>query len=120
MSIQIVTINNVLPFEDVQRCQHVDMTVTLERAVAVLDWDVTAETGTAAETLTHLVSLSIVFFSHVRNYRPQHLRKGNVFTSVCHSVHQGVGVRGEVGHVWQRQACMAGACVAGRHAWEGA
>ena len=49
-----------------------NMTATLERAVAMFDRDTTEETGTAAETLTHLVSLSIVFFSHVRNYRPQH------------------------------------------------
>ena len=39
------------------------MTVTLECAVAVFDRDVNEETGTAAETLTLLVSLSIVFFT---------------------------------------------------------
>ena len=64
MSIQIVTINNVLPFEDVQRCQRVDMTVTLECAVAVLDRYVTEETGTAAKTLIWLVSI-VFFFLHV-------------------------------------------------------
>ena len=38
------------------------MTATLECAVAVLDRDITEETGTADKTLIRLVSLSIVFF----------------------------------------------------------
>ena len=47
-------------------------------------------------------------------YRPQQkLLKGNVFTSVCDSVHRGcvcvcMGHAWQGGHVWQEGVCMAG------------
>ena len=63
--------------------------------------------------------------------RPQtKLRKGNVFTPVCDSVHGGGGMRGGGGACVARGACMVGgmhgkgACIAGDvhgrggHAWQ--
>ena len=65
------------------------------------------------------------------NYRPQqYLRRGYVFTSVCHSVRGGACMAGEQEGMCGGGACMAGVCVAGGmhgggacvaagHAWRG-
>ena len=49
--------------------------------------------------------------------RKQSLGQGNIFTSICDSVHKG-------GHAWQRGMCGEGECMVkggmhgkGRHAW---
>ena len=61
-----------------------------------------------------LVICEKVYCKNKHIYRPQQwLRKGNVFTSICHSVQEGVCM---TGGVHGRRACMVGGLHGGGYA----